>query len=192
MPYSTLVDVKAWLGVTSSTHDDMITSLIDVADRFIVQQTGVKWLATLETRTFDARRDVRNYGRDLFIGHHTSVTSVTNGDSTIVDDYIRVGALFSEPKQILRMPVMGGKVWTWVSSSDPSNAISISANFGYADAVPADIEQLSIELTSWLYRGRDHAVPAEVLLAGKGGIIITPASLPPHIRKRLIGLREVF
>lgn len=192
--YCTSAELKAWLQITGSGDDTILDNCGMAAESLVQNKLGCLVIAASATRYFHAVDDVRANGADLVIGYHTSITSVTNGDGTTVSsgNYQRL-PLNGNYKNRLHLKGSSGLVWTY--SLDPVGAITIVANWGLVAAsanVPPDIEQLTLELASWLYRGRDTAQAAEILAVVRGGVLARPAKLPPYLQTQLNALQGVF
>lgn len=192
--YCTNTEVKNWLQITGAGDDTIITNCCNAAEAIVQNKLGCKVVVASASRSFHAVDDVRANGADLVIGYHTAITSVTNGDGTTVSsgNYTRL-PVNGTYKNRLHLKGSSGLVWTY--SVDPVAAITIVANWGLvvdAASVPGDIEQLTLEIASWLYRSRDTVQSAEILAVVRGGVLARPATLPPYLQRQLNGLQGVF
>lgn len=181
MAYTTLPDVKLYLGIeTSNTNDDaLLTELIAQSQQMIDSFTH---------RTFEAEADTIHYfsygdisGLTLFLDADLcQITKITNGDATLVPDT----AYMTEPRNrtpwyaIYLRP--GGSV-LWSATDD----IQIEGRWAYSVAAPQDIARATIRLTAFLYRQKDNSMDLDRPVASQDGVILMPSSLPSDITKTL-------
>lgn len=185
MAYTTLADVKTYLGIpTATTADDaLITALIADAQAMIDSYCLRTFEASADTtRYFDAIEDV--YGRALRIDADLcAVTSVTNGNGTSVTS----GQYTTEPRNQtpwneLRLLLSSGVTWTY--STDPEDAITIVGKWAYSTTAPADVAGACKRLAAYLYRQKDNAGDLDrAVIAGNATIL--PAQIPSDIMVRL-------
>lgn len=99
----TTAEVKAYLGITGSTHDTLIDELIDLVSEYIEDWCGTFFSATATTDKIDGG------GEFLFVTKAPiiSITSITdNEDSSVVastdyDFYARGGRIYRESDTII-------------------------------------------------------------------------------------------
>lgn len=133
MFYHELTTVTAvrstYLSVTASSDDVLLLSIIRSVCDDLARVTGRFFTPRVETRYFDARQDVA--GRTLtFDTDLLAVTTLTNGDSNTIASNLYVFEPRNQtPRYALTLKVSSGVYWTY--NTDPENAISILAVWGY-------------------------------------------------------------
>lgn len=187
MAYATIAQVKAYLGINSSTttEDDLLTDLVERVQAFIDRYTGRVFEAAADTtRKFDAKRDTSENRMLLSLDHDlVSVTTITNGDATSVTSgqYVLLPAN-ETPKFAIRMKSSANKYWTY--GDDPEEAITIVGRWAYSLTAPSDIEMATIRLVSYIYRQKDNAGEFDrTILAGNSTLL--PTQIPRDVLQYL-------
>src|SRR5574340_1235085 len=103
MAYTTLADVKAYLGISVTTDDTLLTALIPRAQTAIETYTGRKFEATTATHYFH-NEDVTGQYLYLHYDDLLTVTTLTNGNGTVIDaaNY-RLEPRNTSPKYAIRL-----------------------------------------------------------------------------------------
>jgi len=188
MAYTTTVAVKTYLGITGSGDDTLIDGLVTYAQQIIDSYTHRMFEAGSDsTRNFDAVRDVE--GRWLHLDEDlAAITTVTNGDSTVVASTKYVTEPRNEtPYYALKLKLDSDLVWTYSDANE--DAISIVGKWAYSEAAPDDIVHVAIRLTAWLYQQKD--APFERTATPSLGIVTVPADLPRDIKMLLEPYRKL-
>ena len=175
MSYVTLADLKTYLGIpTATTTDDtLLTACISRAQAIIENLTGRIFEAKTETRFYDANdidgQDLEMFGDDLL-----TVTTLTNGDGTVVDpaNYYLLPRNHL-PKYIIRLK----EVDAW-EFTDADSTISVAGTWGYTATPPDDIKQACLRAAAWLYRQKDTTADIDRPIMTGDGAVIMPAALP--------------
>lgn len=149
--YCTLEDVKAYLTTSQSTDDLLLADLITDCSRAIDTLTKRHFYGNLETRTFDAVKNV--YRNTLMLDEDLStVVSITNGDGNTISasDYVLEPRNWT-PRYGITLKVGSGKVWTY--QTDPENAIAVNGSWGYVNGTtpPEVIKRACIRLVRYQY-----------------------------------------
>lgn len=179
MAYVSASEVKAYLGINTSTEDALISSLMERAQGIIDAYTGRKFEAETATRYFDGNfvdgQDLNLWGYDLL-----GITALTNGDETIISsaDY-RLFPRNDNPKWTIRL----NSDKSWNLSGDAE--ISIAGTWGYAATAPFDIVHACIRLTAFLYRQKDTSADIDRPMITGDGVTIMPSGLPADVQKLL-------
>ncbi len=186
MAYTTVADLKTYLGVEQSntTDDALLTALIARAQAMIDAQVGRTFEAAADTVRYFTYADVD--GAMLWLsGDCAQITSIINGDSTTLS------ASQYWPQPVNMTPYFGVKLkpqyglawdgWT--------NDIAVTGRWAYSVAAPADIVQACIRLAAWLYRQRDNAQADQVVVAGNATVL--PAALPSDVATILTQYRRL-
>jgi hypothetical protein len=186
MAYTTAAAVRTVLKTTASVHDTLLTTLIERAQKRIDTYVGFSFEAAADTtRTFDARSVYRGGhldGRELvFDTWCYSLTSVTNGDGTVIASTYYV----TQPRN--RTPFYGIKllassnyVWESDANADPEGAISLLGRWAYSTAPPADIVHATIRLVTWMYHQTTNQTDIDRPILAEG-VLIMPAQLPKDV-----------
>lgn len=195
MDYTTLVDLKAYLAISGTSDDGLLADLITAASRLIDDHCGRFFTPQAQTRLYDAIGD-HIAGRTLYVdGDLLAVTTLTNGDGTIIDpaEFV-LRPLNFMPAFGLSLKEASGLCWTYTSS--PEGAISVAGTWGYGESVPEPVATAAIRLAAWLYQGRDAGGrEARAVVFDVRGNPILPRLLPrevidllrPYIRLRIRG-----
>ena len=187
MAYCTLAELKLHIGITSTSDDTMLSSLIADAQALIDAQCRRTFEAASDTaRTFDAVRNVR--GRLLMLDADLAqITSITNGDGTTVS----TSQYTTEPRNAtpwwgIRLLSSSGISWTY--STDPEDAITITGRWAWSVTADDVVEKACLDTAHLMYSMRDNLADAtRPLLTGDGNVIL-PGEYPKSLRT-LIALR---
>lgn len=154
MAYTTVADLKTYMGGISGSGDDtLLGDLIDQAKAIIDSKYNRTFEAAADsTRYFHAVEDVDGY--TLLIDEDLcAITSITNGDGTTVSssDYTVVPK--NDPPWFeIRLKLSADTAWTY--STTPEDAISVVGKWAYSTTPPDDIVFLCLRMASWMYRAR--------------------------------------
>jgi hypothetical protein len=177
MAYTTKTEVKAYLGISVATDDDLIDALIARAQSIIEEYTGRVFEAASETKYFDTD-DIE--GRWLYLWGYDllTVTTLTNGDGTeLTSGQYRLEPRNETPKYAIRLD----EDYTW-EFDDSDDEISIAGTWGYTSSAPNDIKHACIRLTSFLYRQKDTSADIDRPLVTGDGVTIMPSSIPHDVK----------
>lgn len=181
MTYATSVQLKDYLGITSSVVDDnLLDDLIDRAEGLIDAYTGRNFEATTATKLFTSDsidgQDLLLYGEDLL-----TVTKLTNGDSVeIPSGSYRLFPRNDSPKWLIHLDE--SKSWSF---SDSDSEISVEGTWGYSATAPADIVHACIRLAAFLYRQKDTSADIDRPMITGDGVTIMPSALPVDVTRVL-------
>lgn len=201
MAYLTAADLKTYLGISSSSEDSLLTTLIAQAQKYIEEQVERVFEASGDTtRYFDYDRCVLEdeQGRRLRLyldGYDLcAITSVTNGDGTTVASSSYVTEPRNEtPYQALRLKQSASVAWTY--DDTPEDAISITGRWAYSTSAPTDVVMATRDLAVWLYRRRgQEGASLDAPQVSPSGMMLFPAKLPETVKmvvakyqKRVLG-----
>jgi hypothetical protein len=171
MMYASLVDLKTYLGISSTTDDALLTDLLERVTAAFESETGrVFEVTTSTTKYFDSEADV--VGATLYIDDCVSLTTVTNGDAAVITStYYVTEPRNSTPYYAITLKASSGYAWTY--TTDPQDAITISGKWGYSLKPPDDVVKAIIEWAAQSYRGKD-AQTIEAALAEQGVVAVQP------------------
>jgi len=180
MALSNLSNIKTYLGIDlSNTADDsLLTLLMTRAQATIEQETGLTFDQTQEETKYFTYDDID--GSKLYFGEMlATITSITNGDGTVVasTDYITL------PKRM--SPYIGVELrWdanvVWDTLTDD---IAVKGKWGYSTTPPPNIMQAFDRLVMFLYRTKDNADADRIMFTDQGTIM--PGQLPNDVMRML-------
>ena len=194
MAYTDASTLKQYLGITSSTDDALLTSLIARAQSAIDTYTQRTFEASADTtKYFDA---VRPHVNGALLSWETlgldlcAVTTVTNGDSTTVSSSNYV----TEPRNTtpyhgLRLKANSGITWTY--DTDWEGAISITGRWAYSTSAPDDIAHACIRLAAFYYKQKD-AGTFDTVAVPEAGVITVPQGMPRDVQIILNPYRKLI
>jgi len=190
MVYVTTTALKAYLGITTSGDDSLLSSLINAAQSVVegpYPGTDRTWEARTETRYYDYQSRTRLDLDDDLI----SVTTLTNGDGeTLTEDtdfYLRPYG--GPPYRWIEIKSDGGESFQW--SGTPQKALSLLGSWGYTTTAPQRIVQATKRLAAYYYHQKDAGV-YDVTATPELGIITVPQGIPEDVRLLLHANRKKF
>lgn len=180
MAYASTATLKTYLGISETTDDTLLGTLLTAAQAMIDAHCRQTFEAAADTtRYFDPTQDVQ--GRTLFLDMPLSaITSVTNGDSVAVTS----GQYVKEPRNgspWYRLTLKSDTAVAWTYTSAPENAIAIVGKWAYSESAPADIAQTTVRLAAYLYRQRDNTSDLDRTIAVGSNAMLLPSTLPKDI-----------
>ena len=190
MPYTTATAVKSYLGITSSSDDALLTTLISSAQAAIDTYTHRTFeAATDTTRYFDAEDDTSEsytmldwtpYGLDL-----AQITSIVNGDGATIP----ASAYVLEPRHYppyfgVKIKVSSGLYFEYDNNNDHENAIAVTGRWAYSITAPADVVHACIRWTAYLYRQKDSGTYETTVIPG-AGVVEVPMGIPRDVQMLL-------
>ena len=192
MAYITLATLKTYRGVTKTSEDALLGDCITRAEAQIDSYTGRCFAAptTAATHYLDAVRDVSDDKRTLYLDDDLySVTAVINGDGETVNSTAYVTEpRHDTPYRSLRMKSGASTYWTYDDNQE--DAIQVGGRWGYSATPPADIQQATIRLASYIYAQKDAAV-FDVTAMPDMGMMIIPQGLPRDVKEILDPYRRL-
>lgn len=152
--YTTRADVKASLGIPSGStgDDDAIDAAIAAAEALVDNYTGRTFVAASATRTYLPRTasildvdDLTSVTSGLTVKTDEDQDGVFETTLTITTDFVAVGN--TAPFRTLTNVNRG-----WPLSLYGRPTVEITAVFGYAAAVPANIKQAALLMSCRLFQ----------------------------------------
>jgi hypothetical protein len=181
--YCTTAQVKALLGATETTDDELIGTLITRASALIDSYCRRAFVEASATRYYTPGVD--NVGLTLFLDDDLlSVTTLTNGDGTVITAaQYKLFPLNRSPKN--RIQLLESSNYSWTYTTDAEGAISVAGSWGYCTAAarPADVTQAAARLALWLYRQRE--APFSRVGNAITGEYEIPVELPDDVKAML-------
>lgn len=187
MSYTSIAEVKDYLGISSDTDNVLIEALIERAQAIIDNYTGRKFEAETATKYFSADdidgKFLYLYGYDLL-----SITTLTNGDedtTVITNTHYRLWPRNETPKWAIRLD--DDTDWELY---DFDSEIVVAGTWGYSAVAPDNITHACIRLTAFLYRQKDTSADIDRPLVTGDGVTIMPSSIPHDVKAILDGYKR--
>lgn len=175
--YATVSDFRAAIGtdVNDTADDAYITSLLDAATNVVSLYTG----RSFQPQTKTLYHDTPN-SRTLWLDDDLlSVTSITNGDGTVIaSTEYTLRPLNDGPRYAVVLNRSSAIGWETDADGNPDGAIAIEGSWGYSTSVPAAIKQATLIIATAYYRaryGNDTSGPTTIT---PSGIILTEGAIP--------------
>lgn len=179
---TTVQDVRAKdAGIEASTDDaGVFLPRIRAVSAFIAKTAGRQFVPRVETRYFDARRNVKDsaeIGTYLQLDDDLlSITTLTNGDSATITNS-PTATYVTEPRNgscFWAIHLLGSSGLSWTYNTDPENAITLAGIWGF------DCSWVSGSPSEWrpLYAASDGVTPVtvnETLSSSDTGITVSAA-----------------
>jgi hypothetical protein len=192
MAYIDLNSLKAYLAITTSVDDGLLTAMIARAQGIIDAQCGRTFEASADAmRSFDALHDVSPDRRTLFVHSDLcQLTSVINGDG----QSLPLNMIMTEPRRrapyyALTLKRDSGIVWTHLAS--PEGAIRVTGRWAFSSSAPPDIAHACLRLAAYLYRQKDTTTDVGTSAPSPDGVIALPARLPLDVQALLHSYRRL-
>lgn len=187
MAYTSLANVKAYLGIaTGTTADDaLLTSLMASAQAIIDGHCDRTFEASADTtRYFDALCDTDD--RTLYLDRDLcAITSITNGDgATVASTEYTTTPRNNTPWFAITLKRNSDVYWRY--DDDAEDAIAVVGRWAYSLTAPADVAQATIRLTAYLHRQKDNAGDLDRPVLVSGSMTILPPQLPKDLVQILI------
>jgi len=188
--YATLAQLKAYLAITATTDDALLTDLLMRATSLIEQATRKVFIASPAAP--------RRFGRRAMMWEDSP-----GWDCLLLPSGVYIAQLVSAadgngvtiPLTEIELPPDGppysllfrhGARWCGASQQ-----ATIVARWGYSLTPPADIEHAAIRLAAWMYRQRGTANDPDRPTVADGGLVLLPSALPDDVRSILERYRDV-
>lgn len=180
MAYTTVSDIKIYLGIPSATttDDTLLTTLLASATSFVNQYTG---------QYFESTELTKEYGHDSIDGKYLylnefvqSITEILNGDGVTEipsTDYILLPRNLNAYHTIKIKNNKDG--FEFPDGHD--SFITVTANYGYSSTPPSEIVQCVTRLVSYFYHQKDNHSDLDRAV-NTGSYMILPTSIPNDVR----------
>ncbi|MCP4099150.1 MAG: hypothetical protein GY748_23250 [Planctomycetaceae bacterium] len=184
MAYATLASLKAYLGISESGDDAILTECLDRGIAIFDGEFSFSFEAQTETRYY-CRDDVD--GKRLWLDAPLlALITLTNGDGEELGN----ATYTLRPRN--RAPywyidLNSASYWTF----DTDGEISVDGLWGYTTTAPDDAIQAVLRLTAYIYRQRDSQV-FETTAIPELGVLTIPSGIPADVRKIINGLRAQY
>ena len=183
MAYTTVAEVKQYLGIAEATDDALLRAMIAAAQKAIDLYCRRTFEAdTDSTRYFDYSEEYID-GYDLWLDEDLcAITTVTNGDGVVVASNERTTVPRNEtPYYKIRILSDADVYWTY--DDEWMDAISIVGRWAYSTEAPADVAQACVRLASNYFRAKD--APLTDVTAIEAGVVIKTPGMPADVKMML-------
>lgn len=195
MSYIDLTALKAYLDITNSSDDTLLTDCITAAQKAIDNYAGRSFEAASDTTRYLSIADTLNAPdaqgyRTLDIPFDLcAITSVTNGDGTTIsaNDY------FTQPRNstpYYALVIRRGASIAWTYEDDPEDAIAIVGRWAYSTTAPDDVKHACKRLAAYLFKQRDNMDDLDRPVASTDGMMLLPGGLPKDVKQLLSAYRK--
>jgi len=196
MAYTTTSALKAYLGITSSVDDTLLSDAITRAQSMIdtfchrhFEPESEHGPAASHTHYFTplSERDGGDLLDDytLNLNHDLAeLTSITNGDGTAIPtNQVVLLPMNTVPANFIRIKSSSGYQWTYTSS--PEASVQIAGKWSYSLDVPADIVAATLRLAAYLYRQREGTPDSDRAILSADGVVLAAPRIPSDITAML-------
>ncbi len=196
MAYTTTAALKAYLGITSSSDDSLLSDAINRAQAMIDRHCH---------RHFEPEADhgpaashvhyftplLERFGGDLLddytlnLSHDLAeLTSITNGDGTAIPtNQVVLLPLNVVPTNAIRIKSSSGYFWTY--SNSPEASVQVAGKWSYSLDVPDDIVAATLRLAGYLYRQREGTPDSDRAIMSADGVMLAAQRIPADVREIL-------
>lgn len=152
---TTLDQAKAWLGITNSNSDAVLTRLVSAASSAVQARIGYQLLTQAYTEQLDGNgKSVLAFGNPRV----TAVSAVSIDGATVAARSSVTGAGYTFDADFL---FLIGRCFTRGRQN-----VAVTYTAGYA-AAPLDLEQAVLEVIALKFKERDHTGISSKTLAGE-------------------------
>jgi hypothetical protein len=180
MAYATTTQVKTYLGLTVSSDDTLLGTLLLAAQKTIETHCGRVFEADTATVRYFTLADLDRDSGVLWLGGDLcTLTAVTNGDgTTVATGDVQTMPINTPPWYALRInPAVG----VFTSGQNTADRIAITGKWAYSASAPADIVQATIRMTAFLYRARENGGDTDRTVFA-GNATLSPQALPVDVQ----------
>jgi hypothetical protein len=206
--YCTLAEMKAYglpKAQNSPADDTTLSLLIESASREAEHISRRKFYLATETHYFDTplanqTPPVGNYLTSptnppdsiMFDDDLQTVTSITNGDGSVLDPSTYVLKPYGKPPYYaVQLRPTSGVMWN-TNAGDPLAAIQVLGAWGYnAGSTPVDIKEGVMMIVKEAYNRRFGENMTSRSIITTGGVIITPEDIPEKAMEIFLAHRRV-
>lgn len=187
--YASLQEYKDYQRITTTdvVDDAFIESSLEAASRWIDRESGTRFYVATETRKYDT--PMQNLL--LLDQYFTAITSVTNGDGTVIAaaNYVTLPAN-SLPLYGLQLKSAKGVMWLEAGGS-PEQAITVVGSVGYSALPPKDIFIACLEIAKALYSRRFGENMSVKTVITPAGVVQVPEGVPDMAAMTIANYRRL-
>ena len=193
MAYTSIGQVKLYLGISEVEDDTLLDALIDYAQQAIDSYTGRSFEASADsTRYFTVGVDTE--GRMLYLDEDlASITTVTTDADATSPTTLETTDYITHPRN--RTPyhaieILGSSDNSWEYTDDPEGGIEVTGKWAWSTAAPNDIIHACNRLVAYYYRQKDAGV-FDTTAIPDAGIIQIPQGIPRDVQMILNPYRRL-
>ena len=185
MAYTDAAHLRVYLGITSTSEDDLLTSLINAAQKAIDAYCG--------GRTFEATADAtRNFtvgvdtdGRMLYLDQDLAqITSVVTNADAASPTTLTSSEYVTHPRNMTpyhAIDILMSSSNSWTYTTNPENGVTVTGRWAWSVTAPDDIVQACKRLAAYFYRQKDAGV-FDTTAIPDAGIIQVPQGIPRDVQ----------
>lgn len=189
MAYPVLADLKAWLGISATSEDTTLTTLLNSAVAFVERYTGRSFVAAAGTREFPVRPPFVSKDRfRLWVAADLiNVSTLVNGDGTTLSsgDYYLESPNMQPPYNVIALERSSATVFY----STNGDRISVSGDWGYSANCPDDVFGVILSICAEEYRRKVSGGGTVNVASRSSGVVLAAGSLDQVQRLILEGYR---
>lgn len=197
MAYTTVANLKNYLGVSAGTDDALLQNLIERAQKTIDSYCGRTFEASADTTRkycvgVDTQDDMLYLDEDLCqIGTGGSIITDADGTSPVT---LTVTEYVTRPRN--RAPyhaieLLDSSTHDWTYTTNPQNGITVTGRWAWSVTAPDDIVHACTRLAGYFYKQKDAGV-FDTTAIPDAGIIQVPQGLPQDVKILLSNYRKNF
>lgn len=187
MAYTTLAEVKTYLGIASASADSLLSDMIIEAQSMVDNYTNRTFEAAADTTRYYNALDIRYGGvvdaftNTLLLDYDLcALTTITNGNGQIIpNDKVALLPNNFVPSYAIKIMMNTSYVWTYTGT--PDKAIQITGRFAYSVTCPAPIAAATRRLVKWLYQEKDTTIDTDRSIISADGVVFTAPSMPKSV-----------
>jgi hypothetical protein len=189
MAYTTLADLKEYLGIDEEADDDdsLLEALIGRAQAYIETDTKCLFEPVEETRLFNTPMVSRLLILDKTL---LTVTEILNGDGEVIsEDDIILYPPNETAKWAIKLKDSSHTVTWKLKDGYAEQAISVEGGWGDFAEPPEDIVHGCTRLAAFYYRQKDAQV-FDTTAMPEAGVITIPQGIPKDVKMILDKYRK--
>lgn len=182
--YVSVADLKAYLGVTGTADDALLTSLIARAEKAIEVYCGRSFTCAADTtRNFtvgvDTDGDTLWFDEDL-----CAVTTVTTDADGTPITLVRNTDFVTVPRNTTPwygLKIISGSDYSWDYTTNAEMGITVLGRWAYSTTPPQDIIHATTRLSGYYYRQKD-AQTYDTTAIPDAGVLMIPQGMPKDVK----------
>lgn len=162
------------------TDNDLLSDLLDEAQKYIESRTGKIFESTTATRYY---RQPAVDGTILYLDEDLlTITTLTEGDESGTEipstEYWLLPRNEGPPYRRIELKANSDYSWDWTTDGE----ISVEGTWGFSTTAPHDIRRATIILAAYLYRQKDSEV-WDVVAVPEAGVVTIPQGIPATVKR---------
>lgn len=188
MAYTDSTALKAYLGISGTGDDALLSSCVTRAQAIVDAQFSATFEAETETRYY-TQYDIENSNVLWLDMPLLTVTTLTNGDGDTIsaDDYWLLPRN-DAPYWYIKLK-SGGTTTAYEFNTD--GEVSVAGTWGYTATAPGEIVQATLRLAGYIYRQKDSQIFDTTAILELGTMTI-PGGIPKDVERLLSIVRSRY